>query len=636
LEIDKLILDLPAAIQTCIKEKSCTFSTTRRNFTRQIYYSCDDCGSDFGLCYVCHIYCHKDGPYAKHKVNESHKNGDFYCDCGAGGEGTCCSLPGSKRQVEPAAPVVDAAATVKAATAAVSASSDFKSVPHSKASDTEPSWSYDLSDRRMPMKLKTALQTHNDASKHLNAAFAKRTSWLPSLDGKDCSFYHIRGCLKDIYSDMKYSSNWYERAVKEIDEHERNHPLKTELAKHFEEMMAFVEKEYADWVAKADWAECTAKIASLTEYLEEKLKSAREPNSEGHVNSYQVNPVLEQYGRIEEFFAENPKFEHPMRKQVSVDKAKFTKDTIASMLKAFTFYISSEYHTYSAEAYRTTLTDIAPNSPELKQMEKVEQEQKVKKEKAEAEKKVQQEKYAAEEKIRIAAQRKKNKETFMDPYKGGTIRVGRGEVWNYAADGTLSTGNIKMIWNGTDLEGNVLGYGGWSADNFQYTYNGRIFASYDWSGSPTNTFNPHFTTGARPIWTWNGTHLTTNENGWQKDTCVVEGSVPLPCVLFAALKAYLVKMTSLFNGEGKCGATLWNEGTACSLCDNCRQADNFRDGCAVCTTSIMFPKNRAYVCKTCVNYLSYCARCGVIGARHAAFICDDCQYNWKDKCCRKR
>jgi hypothetical protein len=345
---------------------------------------------------------------------------------------------------------------------------------------------------------------------------------------------------------------------------------------------------------------------------------------------------LEQYERVTEYLAEHPKFEHPMRKQGPTDKAKFLKDSIAAMLKAFTFYITSAHNQYSAEAYRNTLTELAPNSPEFKQMEKVEAEQKAKNAKAEEERKLQNAKAAEEGKQRAAAQFKKNKETFLDPYKGGSVRVGRGEIWTYAANGTLTAPGCKMTWNGSDLEGDILGYGGWSGTNFQYTWNGRIFASYDWSGSPANTFAPHYTTGARAIWNWTGTHLTPNEESWKKDTCVVEGSVPLPCVLFVGLKAYLAKMTSLFNGDNKCAATLWGDDrTACSLCDNCRQADNFRDGCTVCTSQISFPQNRAYVCKTCVNYLSYCARCGVIGARHAAFICDECQYNWKDKCCRK-
>jgi len=56
-------------------------------FSSQIYYGCEDCSSDFGLCYVCVKYCHKEGAFAKHKIKEVQQVGDFYCDCGSSGEG---------------------------------------------------------------------------------------------------------------------------------------------------------------------------------------------------------------------------------------------------------------------------------------------------------------------------------------------------------------------------------------------------------------------------------------------------------------------------------------------------------------------------------------------------------------------
>jgi len=73
----------------------------------------------------------------------------------------------------------------------------------------------------------------------------------------------------------------------------------------------------------------------------------------------------------------------------------------------------------------------------VKEIDKIEVEEKAKKAKAEAERAAANAKAAEEERIRIAAHRKQQKETFMDPYKGGTIRVGRGETWNYAADGII-------------------------------------------------------------------------------------------------------------------------------------------------------------------------------------------------------
>ncbi|KAI9330240.1 hypothetical protein DFJ73DRAFT_859200 [Zopfochytrium polystomum] len=233
----------------------------------------------------------------------------------------------------------------------------------------------------------------------------------------------------------------------------------------------------------------------------------------------------------------------------------------------------------------------------------------------EAERKIQAAEFAAARERDQAEAEAKRALIYLKPYTGGKVRIGS-SVWT---GGTFSGEGVEVRFDGSNISpvSGIPNYGYWNGESFQWFSNFSSPVNLLWTES-SQSFQPKYTQLPMMVsWTWDGTNLVPNSEKFAGRVAHVEGSVPLPLVVFAALSRWLQDLLARVNGTKLCRTHLWPTDVQkhSSICGACCENRNV---CTLCTT-----RHR-------------CVRCNGFGNLRPAFCCDSCGSHFDSKCVKAR
>ncbi|KXS22434.1 hypothetical protein M427DRAFT_172427 [Gonapodya prolifera JEL478] len=626
-EINNYLPSLDEPIRKALSEKRCTYTVTGDRGTAQPYVVCSQGGcANAVICGSCYMSqtCHRDGIFKAHPVEFVYRveYGDYVCSCGASGH--CHSIP-----EKPAAPWPSLPAGADADVVEV-APFPPHIVVRSQPTVDRPIQIYDTKSIRIPVGIRSALQRFNAAASEFNDAFNQgHTTLLTAMLDTSGSTYRFSSTVNDAISKME---NFQYRSVLGVLEDYPNDIISEILTAARSRVSSLAVSKKVLWHKILANFEMDVKVRETLTYMRRLIAEAKQDSDVSSARSKYLDVI--QFARIrldsegtdsvvtlfnETLDAFNTSTEAYARELV--EKTHFTPDW------QFIERLPNQIEEDGKDAKRASMLKSWIAEAKVAYEKRVEEESLAKEKEAKE--------FAETRKKEIEEREKKLKAIYLEPYTGGAVRAGN-DVWRYYSDGTLKSDSCEIRFNGSGFfpQSGISNGGYWNGETFTWSANWKDVLALDWNDK-NGTFSPRYSeplmTGS---WRWDGAELIPSNEAYRSRVAAVEGSVPLPLVLFVAVSAWLRETLPRVNGDRLCRTHLWESDAGRhrqgKICRDCRKREHGSSHtCPIDGSKIYFPRNPAMTDGT---HGDRCVRCGGLNDLIPAWLCDDCGRNFEKKC----